>query len=106
MLRYKNTVKLGDLQKYFSSHEKAIQTLFRGLRSLRIYNKSFQTVDKCNTKYGGKQLFTILLLFPLFAVKDVSHFAGSSLYQLYQCGKDVFYQFLNSPFFDWRKFSF
>lgn len=106
MLRYKNTVNLLELQKYFSSGDQAIDTLFRELRSLKIYNKRFQTIDKCNTKYGSKQVFTSLFLFPLFAIKDASHFAGSSLYQLYQCGKDVFYQFLNSSVFDWRKFSF
>ena len=101
MLRYKNTVNLGELQKYFSSSEKAIHTLFKELRSLRIYKKPFQTVDTINTQYGSKQVFTMLLLFPLFAVTDISHFTQSSLYQLYKCGKDVFYQFLNCSLFDW-----
>ena len=103
MLRYKSTVNLGELQKYFSSSEKAIHTLFKELRSLRIYNKLFQTVDKINTQYGGKQLFTMLLLFPLFAITDISHFSQSSLFQLHKSGKDVFYQFLNCSLFDWRK---
>jgi hypothetical protein len=106
MLRHKGTIKLSELQKYFSSDENALQTLIREMRSLRIYNKDFQAVDKVNTQYGGKQIFTMLLLFPLFAVKDISHYAGSSLHQLYKCGKDVFYDFLNSPLFDWRKLSF
>jgi hypothetical protein len=103
MLRYKISVNISELQKYFSSSEKAIQTLFKGLHSLKIYNKPFQAIDKINTQHNSKQLFTLLLLFPLFAVKDISHYAGSSLYQLYKCGKDVFYQFQNSPLFDWRK---
>jgi len=106
MLRYKNTVNFGELQKYFSSNEKAVETLFKGLSSLRIYNKPFKAIDKINTQHSAKQLFTLLLLFPLFAVKDISCFAKSSLYQFYNCGKDVFYQFLNSPLFDWRKLSF
>jgi hypothetical protein len=106
MLRYKNSVKLSELQQYFSSGETAIQTLFKELRSLKIYNKSFLALDKINTLHRGKQLFSLLLLFPLFSIKDTSHFAKSSLYQLYQCGKDVFYEFLNCPLFDWRKLSF
>ena len=106
MLRRKNTVDIGELQKYFNSNEGAIETLFRGLRSLRINNKLFGSVEKCNTGHSCKNIFTLLLLFPLFAVKDISHFAQSSLYQLYKCGKDVFYQFLNCPLFDWRKLSF
>ena len=106
MLRYKSTVNLGEQQKYFSSSEKAIHTLFKELRSLRIYNKPFQSVDKINTQYGSKQVFTMLLLFPLFAVTDISNFTQSSLYQLYKCGKDVFYQFLNCSLLDWRKLSY
>ena len=106
MLPYKNRTNLWELQKYFSSEEKAIQTLFRELRSLRIYRRTFQSVDKVNTNYTGKQVFIHLLLFPLFAIKDISHFMESSLYQFYKCGKDVFYEFLNNPLFDWRKLSF
>jgi hypothetical protein len=106
MLRYKNTTNLSELQKYFSSSETAIETLFKVLRSLKIFNKPFQAVDKVNTLHTGKQVFTILLLFPLFAVRDISHFAKSPLHQLYKCGKDVFYQFLNAPVFDWRSLSF
>jgi hypothetical protein len=106
MLPYKNRTNLWELQKYFSSEEKAIQTLFRELRSLRLYHKTFQSIDKFNTKYTGKQIFIHLLLFPLFAVKDISHYTKSSLYQFYKCGKDVFYEFLNNPLFDWRKLSF
>ena len=79
MLPYKNRTNLWELQKYFSSEEKAIQTLFRELRSLRLYHKTFQSIDKFNTKYTGKQIFIHLLLFPLFAVKDISHFTESSL---------------------------
>ena len=36
MLQYKNTTNLSELQKYFSSSEKAIQTFFTMLRSLKI----------------------------------------------------------------------
>ena len=106
MLRHKSTVNLCELQKYFSSSEKAIETLFKGLRSLKIYNKSFKSVDKVNTQHSGRQIFNLLLLFPLFAVKDISCFSKSTLYQFYKCGKDVFYTFLNSPVFDWRKLSY
>jgi len=106
MLRHKSTVNLYELQKYFSSNEKAIETLFKELRSLKISNKPFKAIDKVNTQHSGKQTFILLLLFPLFAVKDVSYFTKSSLYQLYKCGKDVFYTFLNSPVFDWRKLSY
>jgi hypothetical protein len=105
MLRYKNRTNIGELQQFFSSSESAIHTLFRELRLLKIYNKTFQSVNKVNTRHTGRQVFTLLLLFPLFAVKDISCYAKSSLFRLYKCGKDVFYEFLNNPLIDWRKLS-
>ena len=77
MLRHKSTIKLTELQKYFSSEEKAIDTLFRVLGSLKMMNRPFHAVDKVNTQYCGKRIFMVILLFPLFAVKDISHFSGS-----------------------------
>ena len=106
MLRHKSTIKLTELQKYFSSEEKAIDTLFRVLGSLKMMNRPFHAVDKVNTQYCGKQIFMVILLFPLFAVKDISHFSGSYLYKTCQCGKDVFYRLINSPLFDWRKLQY
>ena len=100
MLRHKSTVNLCELQKYFSSSEKAIlvlctkyavETLFKGMRSLKNSNKPFRAVDKINAQHSGKQIFILLLLFPLFAIKDISCFTKSPLYQHYKCGKDVFF---------------
>ena len=92
MLQYKSTTIISELQTYFSSSEKAITTLFQHLRSLKFFDNQFQKLDKVNTQYAGRQIFTLLLLFPLFEVKDISHFAQSCVYQLYNCGKDVFYE--------------
>ncbi len=75
------------------------------MRRLRINNNPVKAIEKINTLYSGSQLFTLLLLFPVYAVKDVSHFTKSSLSQLLSCGKDVFYEFLNCPFFNWQKLS-
>ena len=106
MLHIKNTKIISELQKYFSSSEKTIFTLLEELRSLRIFNQLFNGIDKTNTKYKGKQKLILLLLFPVFAVKDISHYIQSPLYQLYQCGKDVFYEFSNDSFMNWRKLAF
>jgi len=106
MLPYKSTHFIGELQTYFTSGEKAVTTLFQHLRSLKIYSNMFRAIDKCNTQYSGKQIFTLLLLFPFFTIKDSSHFNESSVYQLYKCGKDVFYEFLKSTLIEWRKLSY
>jgi hypothetical protein len=46
-----------------------------------------------------------LILFPLFEIKDISHYKESSLYHLFTFGKDTFYRFINNPDFSWRKFA-
>ena len=106
MLRHKSTNFISELQNYFSSNEKAITTLFQHLRSLKIFDSQFQKLDKINTQYNGKQIFTLLLMFPLFDVKDISHFAQSCVYQLYKCGKDVLCEFQRTSLINWRKLAY
>jgi hypothetical protein len=59
----------------------------------------FHSVDKPNTQYTGFQKFIFLILFPLFEIKDISHYDGSALYQLFKCCKDVFTVLLTTPIF-------
>ena len=58
------------LKNYFSSNEKIFQTLFTELRSLKISDKYFLSVDKINGQYFGYNKLILLILFPLFAIKD------------------------------------
>lgn len=104
MLQYKNTINFSELKEYFISEEKTFNTLSREISSLKLSDKLFQGIDKVNTQHSSKQKFTLLMLFPLFCIKHISDFYGSILYQSYKCGKDVFYEFLNNPLFDWRGF--
>lgn len=106
MLHDKKTKIISELKNYFSSDEKIFQTLFTELRSLRISDKMFRSVDKINTHYSGFQRFIILILFPLFDVKHISDYNKGALYQILNCGKDVFYRFVNSPDFPWRKYAY
>ena len=106
MLQYKSTTIISELQTYFSSSEKAITTLFQHLRSLKIYDSQFQEFNKINTQFRAKQVFTMLLLFPFFDVKDISHFAHSPVSHIFKCSKDVFYAFQKSVHINWRKLSY
>ena len=106
MLHHKSTKIISELKNYFSSDEKIFQTLFTELRSLKISDKYFQMIDKVNSQYTGYQKFIFLILFPFFAVKDISHYKESSLFQIVKCGKDVFYRFVSNSFFSWRKMSY
>jgi hypothetical protein len=106
MLHDKGTKLISELKTYFSSSDKSIQTLFTVLRSLRLSVSVFQSVDKINSQYSGLQKLILLLLFPLFDVKDVSHYKESALYTLLHCGKDAFYRFMDNPAFSWRKLAY
>jgi len=103
MRQHKSTTFISELQKYFSSDEKTIHTLFTELSSLKFLNRAFAAFDKTNTQYLSYQRFMMLILFPLFGIKDISHFAHSAIYQSFNCGKDTFYRFLNDVTIDWRK---
>jgi len=106
MRQYKSTKFVSELKNYFSSNEKIFQTLFRELRSLKISDKQFLSVDKINSQYTGYQKFILMLLFPLFAVKDISCYRESVLYQIVKCGKDVFYRFIDNSNFSWRNLAY
>ncbi len=62
--------------------------------------------SKCNCKFSQLQILQLLLMFPCFMVKNVFNYAGSSLYGIANCGKDVFYRFLACEDYDWRKILF
>ena len=106
MRQYKSTKFVSELKNYFSSSEKIFQTLFTELRSLKISDKQFLSVDKINSQYTGYQKFILMLLFPLFAVKDITHYRDSPLYQIVKCGKDVFYRFIDNSNFSWRNLAY
>jgi hypothetical protein len=59
-----------------------------------------------NTQYLNYQRFILLILYPFFEIKDSSHFSQSSLYQMFNCSKDVFYRFLNMEKIDWRNIAY
>jgi hypothetical protein len=106
MRHYKSNIFISEIKKYFTEKEKTLQIIFQSLLSLRISDSLFKNIDKNNTQYGCLQRIIVLIMFPLFEVKDISHYNESSLYQYFKCGKDVFYRFLNNENFIWRNFAY
>jgi hypothetical protein len=106
MLQYKSNELLGEIQKKFTEKEKIFQTLLSIVQSLKISDKNFTNIDKVNTRYSGFMKFVLLILFPLFEIKDISHLQVSYLGKKFECKKDVFYEFLKNNNFCWRKFGY
>ncbi len=106
MLRHKGTSIVSEIKDFFTSSEKAINTIFQILSSLTLSEKRLGIESKSNNEVTNISKLFLLLLFPFFEVKDAWHYQGSSLYQVYSYGKDIFYRFMNNSIVDWRRISY
>jgi hypothetical protein len=106
MLQHKDITILSEINGFFTSSEKAMETIFSFLRSLTFSDKRFGFPQADNQKYSNPSKLVLLLLFPFFEIKTSWHYADSSLYRFLSCGKDVFYRLLNDTRIDWRNLSY
>ena len=101
MLRSKDTTILSEINDFFTSSEKAIETVFNTLRSLKLSESQFFIKEKQNNVYKNTDKLLILLLFPLFKIKSGYDRPTLALYSIISYGKDVFYRLLNHPTINW-----
>ncbi|PZX11859.1 DDE superfamily endonuclease [Breznakibacter xylanolyticus] len=106
MLRFKDTVILSEINGFFTSSEKAMDTIFTTIRSLTFSDTKFGFSQACNHKYTNHGKLALLLLFPFFEVKTSWHYSNSGLSRILYCGKDVFYRLLNDSSINWRNLAY
>ena len=106
MLRHKDTIILSEINSFFTSSEKAMETIFSFIRSLTFSDKKFGFPQVNNLKFSNHNKFVLLLLFPFFEIKSSWHYADSALYGFLSCGKDIFYRLMNNSSIDWRNLSY
>lgn len=106
MLRYKDTVILSEIKDFFTTSEKAIETILSFMSSLTFSDKQFGFSQAVNLRYQNYSKFVLLILFPFFDIQDASHYYESALFKYIRCGKDIFYRFINDSMIDWRKFAY
>lgn len=106
MLRHKDTVILSEIKDFFTSSEKAMETILSFMSSLTFSDKQFGFPQAANLQYQNYGKFVLLLLFPFFDIQDASHYYESALFKYIHCGKDIFYRFINNSMIDWRKFAY
>jgi len=70
MLLSKDTTILLEINDFFTSSEKAIETVFNTLRSLKLSESQFFIKEKQNNVYKKTNKLLILLLFPLFKINS------------------------------------
>ena len=106
MLHNKITTIISEVNDFFTSSEKAINSILTILGSLKLPEKEYELLSKCNNEFRNINKLLLLLIFPFFEIKDAWHFKKSSLYPIMSCGKDVFYRLLNDSNILWRKISY
>jgi len=106
MLRHKDTIILSEINSFFTSSEKAMDTIFSFICSLTFSDKKFDFSQANNLKFSNLSKLVLLLLFPFFEIKTTWHYSDSALYRFLSCGKDVFYRLMNDSLIDWRNLSY
>ena len=105
----KGTNFISEIGKYFKGNNamNAMENITSMMENITFSESTlFGKRSKCNCKFSQLQTLQLLLMFPCFMVKNVFNYAGSSLYSIANCGKDVFYRFLACEDYDWRKILF
>ena len=103
MLSNKSTTIVSEVKDFFTTSEKAINTILTVLSSLTLSEKQFGIESKCNNSYKNINKLLLVVLFPFFDVKDAWSYGQSCLFPTFRCGKDVFYRLMNDFSIPWRK---
>lgn len=106
MLQNKCTTIVSEVKDFFTSSEKAINTILTVLSSLTLSEKQFGIESKYNNRVKNINKLLLLVLFPFFDVKDPWRYGQSPIFPILSCGKDVFYRLVNDFSIPWRKISY
>lgn len=106
MLRNKGRINFSEIKDFFTSSEKAMETIFSFISSLTFSDKQFGFSQSSNLKYGNYSKLVLLLLFPIFEIRSSWDYSTSALYRVLSCSKDVFYRLLKDSQIDWRGLSY
>ena len=94
MLHSKDTTILSEINDFFISSEKAIETVFSTLRSLKLSENVFLIKEKQNNTYKNTDKLLLMLLFPVCMTN--SHLCFSYISPRWGLGfyDSYFYQYI------------
>ena len=107
MLHHKCTNNINELSSYFQkSTTPAMTAILNVIQGLCFSDRQvdLQTSRNATAKTSDKLL--LLLLFPMFEIKNAYSYCSSRLYPIYRYGKDMFYRIQNSTAMDWRSVNY
>lgn len=65
------------------------------MEHINIRSTLIRVEKRENCKFTSLQVLNLLMLFPFFIVKNACRYSDSSLCNLFNCEKDMFYHFIN-----------
>lgn len=103
MLQNKSNKILSEISDFFTSGEKGVLKTIELFKVLNLSNIKLGIVDFNQAFYKKENVLLILLLFPLFSVKNIRQAMQNRLTGYFDAKKDVYYRFKNNPFINWRR---
>ena len=94
-----------DIRSFFSEKRRSVvmNAFTCLLEDINLDCRSLGGIKRENCRLTNLQVFQILVLFPFFAIKGYSHYAGSALSRMFGGRKDMFYSYLSQDNLNWRK---
>lgn len=94
-----------DIRSFFSEKRRSVvmNAFTCLLEDINLDCRSLGGMKRENCRLTNLQVFQILVLFPFFAIKGYSHYAGSALCRMFGGKKDMFYSYLSQDNINWRK---
>lgn len=63
---------------------------------IQINHRQMAFAKSANGKLMACQVFTLMVLFPFFTIKNSLNFSGCVFGQMFACKKEMFYRFLSN----------
>lgn len=94
-----------DIRSFFNEKRRSVvmNAFTCLLEDINLDCRSLGGMKRENCRLTSLQVFQILVLFPFFAIKGYSHYAGSALCRMFGGKKDMFYSYLSQDNINWRK---
>ena len=101
----KGTNIISELSGFFKENDenRAIYSIMNVLNHIRINEKQIGVHKNPNCKMTIKQVFSLLVIFPFFMVKNPNNYAKSALSSMFDCHRNMLYRFMQLDNIDWRR---
>jgi DDE superfamily endonuclease len=106
MSQHKSNKVFSEINDFFSSQEKAVSKTMMVVNVLKIPGIKFEPKNNWPEQFSRQDILLTLLLMPLFAIKNVSGYTHSALYDYLLAGKDTLYRFKNESLISWRRITY